>query len=451
MLPCADPSSTFKAPGSDAGVSQGSDNSTSSDSASNSESSNSHKSSNGSIAMASHSGGDVLQQADDASTPGFMQHQASAKGDLQQQPKATVKSGPASPADSALNAIRAELAAMRVLLQLRLPPRPPTPASPLVPAAVDSATGAELASAYQLPHLLSPDSASAVALRASMLEEVRSVVRDALTTASPRHLRRFAGSVGRGISHAPLASQSEPLPAPRVLSVMAHRGDPAPWRGWSPSPTQSARPPRSPAVPVTPVDTGGPVSSAGGDQMALPLPQQVRPSAPPPSPNRQPARRRSYGAQSGSGERHSSPLASLKSQHKPPRAASPRLVMQEPTSEVQLGKQRGRPSSTGRVGLDRPIGGAAADSFPGACTCADCNCHYRPESLLFGCDYTLATVDTTAGPYLLVVFFATAQLSTGWGLVQAILLLEVPACKGGAASTACCLLPRLPLLSSSCL
>ena len=297
------------------------------------------------------------------------------------QPPEDTKSGPASSAEGAFNAIRAELAAMRVLLQLRLPPRPPTPASPLVPAAtINSSTGAKLASEYQLPHSLSPDSASAVALRASILEEVRSVMRDALTTASPQQLRRCAGSssVGRAISHAALASRSEPLPAPRVLSVMAHRGDPAPWRGWSPSPTQSARPPCSPAVPVKPVDIGGLVSSA--DQTALPLPPLLHPSAPPPSPIRRLARRLRYGAQSGAGKRHTSQLTSIKPQHEPPRSGSQLLVMQEPTPEVQLHKQRRRPASTGRVDLDRPSCGSASGNFPVACACADCIDHYRPES-----------------------------------------------------------------------
>jgi hypothetical protein len=252
---------------------------------------------------------------------------------------------------------------MRVLLQLRLPPRPPTPASPLVPAAaIDSATGAALASAYHLPPLLSPDSASAVALRASILEEVRSVVRDTLTTSSPRPLRRSAG-----LGAETVVRRRSKVPGPRVLSVIAHRGEQAPWSGWSPSPT---RPTRTPAVPVSPLDSGDCVSSAGCDQSALPLPQPVplRPSAPPPSPNHRPA---AGWAQHRAEERQSSHLVSAKwprSDRQP--QAAPRLRMQEPTAEGhRADKQHGRrkrPASTERVGLDRPSGWDTAVAKPGA-------------------------------------------------------------------------------------
>jgi hypothetical protein len=152
---------------------------------------------------------------------------------------------------------------MRVLLQLCLPPRPPKPASPLVPAAaIDSATGATLASAYHLPPLLSPDSASAVALCASILEEVRSVVCDALASAFPRPLRRSAG-LGAGT----VVRRRSELPGPLVMSVKAHRGEQAPWSGWSPSRT---RPPRTPAAQDSPLDSGDCVTSsfAGCDQSA---------------------------------------------------------------------------------------------------------------------------------------------------------------------------------------
>ena len=342
------------------------------------------------------SGGE-MPQPPDAAPP---QLQQPSTDGLLPQPPATVKSGPASSAEGALNGMRAELAAMRHLLQLRLPPRPPTPASPLVPAAImDSATGAELASAYHLPPSLSPDSVSAVALRASILEEVRSVVRDALATALPHPLRRAAGpGVGIAGRRATLAGRSEP-PAPRVLSVMAHRGDPAPWRGWSPSPTKSARPPRSPAAPGPhSVDSRDALLSSVGDQTARCGAAVVRPSAPPPSPIRPAARGRGQGAQSGAGQRRTIQLDSIESLHGPPPPAAPRLVKQGPTSGGKpTDEQQRRPASTGQMGLDmqhggasggrqmtderrrrpastgraRQDGGVAAGNISGACACAD--------------------------------------------------------------------------------
>jgi hypothetical protein len=279
-------------------------------------------------------------------------------------PQQTVESGPSS-VEGALNGMRAELSAMRLVLQLRLPPRPPTPASPLVPAGgMDAATGAELASAYLLPPALSPDSASAVALRASVLKEVRFALRQALETALPLPLRRAAGSGSGTISRrAPLPDGGEP-PAPRVLSVIAHREDPSPWRGWSPSPTHSARPPRSPVAPASRVHNGISTSASDGRKVIL-SPQLVRPRAPPPSPIRRTVRGR------GQGLHQAGQSASIESSYTLSLPDMPQLRMQGPNSEGQQvdGKtQRARPASTGRVGLDiRRVSRTMAADETGVC------------------------------------------------------------------------------------
>jgi hypothetical protein len=388
MLPCPYLPSTGKALESNTSLSHSGGTSISSVSISDSsESSSFEETSDGSSRQLSSC--DVPQPTGASSSQGIPQQQPLVNGSLPL-PSTEVKSDPASSAEGVLQGMRAELAAMRVLLQLRLPPRPPTPASPLVPAAaMDAATGTALSSAHRLPPLVSQDYSSTVALRTSILEEVRSAVRDALTTALPCPMRRSVSSGLRiSVSRAPHASRKE-LPAPRVLSVMAHRSELAPWRGWSPSPTQSARQLLSPVNPDTPTTVDGDFSAAGDAKS----PQQERPSPPPPSPIR-PGCGQSHGAQSGPGEQHTGQSVCIKSRHRdgqpPPAILQP--LRQEPTSKGQGAEEKlGRSESVVQMGLGRMGCGAAACSVPGAFACGTV-CDHR--LLLVFMDETCIAVAT---------------------------------------------------------